>query len=384
MSLIGLLVFIFNVQVYAAPVSTLNSSVRALGMGDAFTAVAADHSALFYNPAGLARVRGFNWRILGVNAGGSNPEAAKTIKDFTSSSSNLDEIVSDLYGETVSLQAGGESLFTMPLVGFGVYDHSSTVVQVHNPVYPMMETSFVNDYGYVLGVGVPLGLVHWGMDIKYVKRTGVDTVFGPASMADLDTDEIKGRMSQWGVGYAADMGASVVIPTPVLNATLSAAWKNMGQTHFTSQNGSEIPFEDNDITFGAALALDLPLLTITPAVDVRYLNRSDLQLMRKVNFGIEIDLPLLDIRGGFREGYYTAGVGVNLGLFQIDAATYGVELGAYPGQVEDRRYVLEFAMELGLGSFSLDGSSSSKSGSGGRKPSSNDSIWGRGRLKQRR
>ncbi|NJL25620.1 MAG: hypothetical protein HC902_10890 [Calothrix sp. SM1_5_4] len=32
--------------------STINSSVRALGMGDAYTSLADDSSSLFYNPAG--------------------------------------------------------------------------------------------------------------------------------------------------------------------------------------------------------------------------------------------------------------------------------------------------------------------------------------------
>jgi hypothetical protein len=99
---------------------------------------------------------------------------------------------------------------------------------------------------------------------------------------------------------------------------------------------------------------------------------------------------LVDIRGGFHEGYYTYGAGVNLGLFLDYAASYGVELGSYPGQIEDRRYVLEFSMELGVGSFGVDGQSGSGahghhgiSGFSGGSGSSH-SIWGSGRLKQRR
>jgi hypothetical protein len=90
----------------------------------------------------------------------------------------------------------------------------------------------------------------------------------------------------------------------------------------------------------------------------------------------------LDIRGGFREGYYTLGAGVNLGLFRVDAATYGVELGDYPGQIEDRRYVVQFSMELGIGNFSATGANSSGSGSSGSR---SNSLWGGGgHLKQRR
>lgn len=165
----------------------------------------------------------------------------------------------------------------------------------------------------------------------------------------------------------------------------------MGGMSFRSEDpNARIPSEKNDMSVGVALSFDTPLLSIGPAIDFRYLNREDIQLMRKLNFGIEIGVPLIDIRGGFHEGYYTAGLGLNLGLFQLDLATYGVELGAYPGQIEDRRYVLEFKMELGLGGFTatslsgekvagVKGGDSAGGGSGGKK-----SFWGGRRLKQRR
>ncbi|NJL25493.1 MAG: hypothetical protein HC902_10185 [Calothrix sp. SM1_5_4] len=162
---------------------------------------------------------------------------------------------------------------------------------------------------------------------------------------------------------------------------------------FRSDNPNTVlPAEENDITLGASMVFDLPLLSVAPALDFRYLNREDLQLTRKINFGIEIGLPLLDIRGGFREGYWTAGLGVNLGLFRVDAASYGVELGAYPGQIEDRRYALEFTMEIGIGNFTAGkvanargGGGSSASSAGGGSGGGSKSIWGGGRrLKQRR
>src|SRR5438105_3337630 len=48
----------------------LYQSNRALGMGDAFTAVANDYSAIFYNPAGLAR-RDEGQVNLSINIGGA-------------------------------------------------------------------------------------------------------------------------------------------------------------------------------------------------------------------------------------------------------------------------------------------------------------------------
>jgi hypothetical protein len=386
-SLTALFLLFFAARAFAWETSTLNSSVRALGMGDAYTALADDESSFFYNPAGLARVRGLNLRIFDVDAGVSGVSAYNKIRDIQGGSgSTLADSISGLYGEHVWTGVGGDSFFTMPMFGFGVYDHAGALMQVNNPVYPQMHTKVINDYGYVMGVGVPAGLLHMGMDLKYIKRMGTDTILGPAAVADLQSSNITSQFTGWGVGYGADLGANVVIPAPFFRAVLSAAWKNVGGITFKSANGTDIPSEPNNITLGAGLKFDTPLLSVAPAVDVNYLNDGNLQLTRKINFGVEIGLPLIDLRGGFHEGYYTAGLGVNMGLFRVDAATYGVELGAYPGQSEDRRYVLQFTMQLGVGSFSADGSS--KSGSGGKNGrsanSTSDSIWGGKRLKQRR
>lgn len=389
LSLVAFAAIILASPVHAQVQSAMNSSVRALGMGDAYTALADDASSLSYNPAGLARVRGLNWRVFSVHAGASGIEAYNKIKDLNSSGdgSGLADKIDQLYGDHVWTGIGGESVFYMPMLAVGLYNRTDALIKVDNPVYPQLYMEAINDYGYTAGIGVPLGpFMAAGLNLRYIKRTGARLPLGASLLADLDMDKLKDRVTGWGTGYAADTGVNVVLPAPFFTATLSAVWKNMGKTVFKSENLTQVlPSDDNNITLGAALKFDTPLLSIAPAVDFQNLNRTDIQLARKLNLGIEIGLPLVDIRGGFREGYYTAGAGVNLGLFQVDVATYGVELGAYPGQIEDRRYVAEFTMELGVGNFSASGSNSKDGGgANGSSSASSKSIWGSRRLKQRR
>lgn len=379
----------------ALEISTIHSHARALGMGDAFTAIASDSSSLFYNPAGLARVRGINWKIFDVRAGANGLNTYNKIKDLNgaSSGSQYADQIDGLYGEHVYTGVGAESAFTAPMFGFAVYDHADALVRVDNPIYPQLYTSVINDLGYVGGFGAPLSpFVHFGMDFRYVKRTGARLPFGAAFLADLDPKKIYSHVTGWGQGYGMDAGLNIVLPAPLFTATLSTVWRNIGQMSFRSDDpNTNIPTEDNDVTVGLGLVFDTPLVSVAPALDLRYLNSSKYQMTRKINFGVEVGLPIVDIRAGFREGYYTYGAGVNLGLFRVDAASYGVELGAYPGQIEDRRYVVEFTMELGVGSFtassssdkggggSSDGASAGGAGGGGSR-----SFWGSGRLKQRR
>lgn len=44
----------------------------------------------------------------------------------------------------------------------------SALIRVDNPVYPNLHVRVVNDYGYVFGVGVPAGPIHFGLDLKYI------------------------------------------------------------------------------------------------------------------------------------------------------------------------------------------------------------------------
>lgn len=380
------LLFSVGANAVLNPISTLNSSARGLGMGDAFTALSNDDSALFYNPAGLVRVRGLNLKLFGVRVGVSGLDAYQSVQGLqTNTASGFADAIDEIYGESVGVKAAGEAAFTTPFFGFAAYNHADTLLQINNPVFPEVYANIINDYGYVMGLGLPIGpLIHTGLNLRYVKRTGARENFGATNIADLDSADLTARVTNWGKGYGADAGVNLVVPLPFFSATVSAVWKNIGQTVFRSPDPDvEIPFEDNDITLGVGLAFETPLLSIAPAVDVRRLNDTNVQITRKLNLGVEVGLPLLDIRGGFHEGYYTYGLGVNLGVLRVDAATYGVELGAYPGQMEDRRYLVEVTMDLGVGWFGYSGGASKDSGSGSGK-SNSKSIWGGRRLKQRR
>ena len=364
-----------------------NTSVRALGMGNAYLGVVRDADSLFYNPAGLARVSGINWLIADVKVGANGAEVMETINDIQGSSSFSDTINS-LYGDHVWLGAGAKSAFTLPYLGVSVYDSLDAMLDVNNPMYPNLDISAVNDYGYAIGGAIPLlPTMHIGTVIKYIQRTGSRVPFGPSFVGSLDPDTIMESVETKGRGYSMDLGLNLLIPGPV-SPVMSFVWRNVGVTSFKAESLTLAapPRDLDEMSLGLALNLDAGLVTVNPAFDFRYLNRSDVQLGKKVHFGVEIGLPLIDIRAGFNQGYYTAGVGLNLGIIRMDAATYGEELGAYPGQREDRRYMLQFSLELGFDPISgtLGGGSGGSSSSSASKSSSGGGGRRGPRLKQRR
>lgn len=375
---------------WASELIELNTSVRALGMGNAYLAAVKDADSLFYNPAGLTRVSGLNWTIAGVRAGINGLETLEDVADIQGTST-FETAIRNLYGDHIWAGGAGKTAFSMPYFAAAVYDSLDASVDINNPVYPNMDLSVVNDLGYTVGGAFPLGpVLSLGTAIRYVQRTGARVPFGPTYISTLDPDSIQTAVERKGNGYAMDLGLNASLPGPV-SPVFSFVWKNVGITKYKGDSPTVLtpPNDLDEMSIGAALDVDAGLVSVMPVFDFKYLNRSDVQLGKKIHLGVEIGIPMMDIRAGFSEGYYTLGLGLNLGLFRMDAATYGVELGEYPGQREDRRYVVEFTMELGFDpSLGIVGGGSG--GSGGRAKgdsgsgSGSHSGWGGRKLKRRR
>jgi hypothetical protein len=147
--------------------------------------------------------------------------------------------------------------------------------------------------------------------------------------------------------------------------TFSFVWQNLGQTRFTPLTGSAPPPMDNNAIAGFAMNFESALIDIRPAIEFRHINLRDEQLGKRLHLGLEIALPGITIRAGANQGYYTAGLGFDMKYFRLEAATYGVELDTYPGQQEDRRYLVQMTLD-----FNFDPSFNFGSGaSGGGRPS---------------
>ena len=349
------------------------TSARALGMGNAYTAVVRNADSLFYNPAGLGRVSGINLTILDVKAAANNSAAYSKLKNLQGgSSSDFADTVDSLYGDRVTANASAKTAMVFPYLGFGIFDNFDFSFTAQNPAMTTLNVNAINDISYAVGVAAPFGpFVDAGIVAKKIKRIGVREPIGPSVLGNLSSDALKNSVNVGGNGYSLDLGMNLLIPGPV-QPVVSFTWRNFGVTKFMpdTDGGLTPPSERDDMTLGASLTFSSLLVNVTPAIDLRYLNRSDVQTTKKVSLGIELAFPVVEVRAGLNQGYYTAGVGVNLGLIRVDAATYGVEMGAYAGQLVDRRYVLEAALEL-----DFDFGHSSGGGSGGR---------GSRHLKQRR
>jgi hypothetical protein len=68
---------------------------------------------------------------------------------------------------------------------------------------------------------------------------------------------------------------------------------------------------------------------------------------RTLHMGMEARFASIFLgRVGINQGYFAAGVGIDLSVLTIEAATYGEELGLNTGDMQDRRYALRVALQL--------------------------------------
>jgi hypothetical protein len=68
---------------------------------------------------------------------------------------------------------------------------------------------------------------------------------------------------------------------------------------------------------------------------------------RLTHWGAETHLTsVFAFRGGFNQGYLSAGFGIDLKIISFDIATYGEELALNTGEQQDRRYALKVAIHI--------------------------------------
>ena len=343
------MILFFWQPLYSKELFEYAQSIRALGMGNAYTAVVRDGDALFYNPAALGRVEGINLTVLNLYAGLNGENAYNSAQTIANSTATGIDRFSDFFGQRLWLGLGGKVHLTTPNFGIGVYGSGSSGLELKDPILPYFDINYIADYGIVLGGSFPIGPnSHVGLTAKRITRQGTDEEIGVSSFLDGQTTNLQSSLNRRGNGYGADIGFVWELPVP-LNPVISGVWKDLGTTSFLKEAGLEKPPRILDERIlGIAAGFDFALFGMTAALDYKHINMTKEIIGKKIHMGLEFDLPLIDIRGGFSQGYYSLGASLDLFIFQLDVAYYGVEVGEYPGQDEDRRIQLALTMDIGF------------------------------------
>ena len=348
-------------------------SARALGMGNAYSAVVSDYNALFYNPAALDKIHGLHLSLLTPQVGTDALTAYTTYQEI--SGGTLSSVINNFFGQQVWIGFNDTLAYSMNDFALAGFDNFNLSFNLNNPPYPQLNMYAANDYGIAGGFAtslLPNNALRVGFTVKRITRYGGTIALGPTSLANASTlnTQVSNLISDYGTGYGLDTGVLLTLPGPS-QPTIALVWQNIGQTAFTPVTGTVAPSAmDDDPVIGYSMLFDTGALTVQPSLEFSHINLDQTyQLGLLMHVGVEMKfLGGLALRGGFNQGYWTAGVGIDLSYLRIDAASYGVELETFPGQLQDRRYILQVTMDLNFDPNFDFLKSGSSSGSGAASP----------------
>jgi len=281
-----------SAETRSAILLTLPSSARGLALGEAWSAVADDESALFYNPAQLARVRG-------LSIGGSlqNYIASTTLGAFA---------------VAVPLKHGTLAL-GLQLLDYGSADEVVPVDGSNGQIgSPTGSTVTAEDMAFTLGYGIAFGARHEfriGAALKYARQE-VASYSGGALAGDI------------GAAYSFHSGWDV-----------SAALQHAGSSLTLAAVSAPLP-----MTWRVAVAapgVNAAAFTLRPMAEARQVSGAEVNgvlgtegIWRTGTTG-----TMLSVRAGYAfrntsdaRSPFTAGAGITLGRLQVDYAYESFDL----------------------------------------------------------
>ena len=332
--------------------SEWHSTARALGMGNAAIAGADDPStAMFYNPAALAGNRKFQFEFLSpqFEFSTSNFKVAKQMGDHGRLLS-LDKTVPLLDGRR------GKPVY----LGFSIYPNASAknfavgilVSAQGGAAIDKDGKLFIrSQYLVVPSLGMTMGLLS-GIFKLGVAGRAVQVTTNNKSTSDLTGNGYLIEPAE-GFGIALDAGLLLTLPVATLPAFGFVA-RNIGDTNLgkkaiepvgkgeTTDAGAAPMMYDAGFSIQPKLGQTTVLKFSSDYRDLTHESQAD--TMRKINLGIEFAFNRrLYFRGGFGQGYWTAGFGLGGKGASLDLATYGEEI--HPTRyhyIEDRRVAIRY------------------------------------------
>lgn len=322
-------------------------STRSRAMGGTSIAFARGTDALFYNPAALAKVEGYSFKILGTHLGASTN--SQRLVDQMGSGSGSTISPSDLlglYGNTYFAEASLMSGMVFPYFGAGAYSYNYTAEKFNDPVFPTFDVNFFSEYGYIVAGAIPLGdRSSIGIAGRHAKRWAANEKILVADLiGTTERDLIESRFLNKGAGEALDF--SFLTSFPNSDVSLAVVWKDVGDTRYRPYSGVGPDRQENNLSLGLAWQKAIGIMDVTTAFEYNYIREVGTDFSKKIHAGAEVSFGLIDLRAGLSQGYLSYGAGVDLWLISLDVAAYSEELGSVIGQERNDRYQATLSINL--------------------------------------
>jgi hypothetical protein len=325
---------------------------RAQAMGNAFTAVADDELAVFFNPAGLAGVQKISINITTVTADVSNDIISNysTLSSTLGNLSNLSDL-NNLIGKNIYARTLGSFSLVMPkfaIVGFG---DEQIGLSLNNQASPQGFYGAQTTYGAQTGFGFTIlklkrkkGELRFGVSGKMLWRAGGFQYPTLNTLMTLNTGTFTSNLTNFGLGFGVDTGMQFIYHFgKKFTVSAGVAYKDIGNTAFVS--GADP--QKSDLTGGIAGTFKSSDIALTLAYDYGHiLDYADWR--RKSHLGLELKFPVISLYGGLNEIYPCFGAGLDIGIVKIMYVNYVEELASVVGINPEGRQMVQFTFKFDL------------------------------------
>jgi hypothetical protein len=311
-SILGISAPLFAVN-YSNEVLAIGVGARAMGMGGAFSAIADDSTAVYWNPAGLPQIK--------------NAEISAIEQGRQYSGLGLNEVGSRYLFASGAVNAGGAGSFGAAFMRFGVED-IPYVTGLDAQGVPIQQGSFqTQDFGFMASWGK-----RWhksfssGLTLKYLSggTIGLKTALGDASYSYFGAD----------LGFLVDFGG---MSRSMKGLSFGLNLQDLGNTGVQWKNTPTSPTDAVDLNPKAGLAYSPQMRflrdngsVVTFAVDADPKYGSNTLMHYGGEFWYK---DTLAFRGGLRQflgGYQslegTLGASFKIYILQVDYAFINYEL----------------------------------------------------------
>lgn len=346
LSIVGLLA-LGHASAEAQEIREFYTGVRQLGMGGAYTAVVNDETSILTNPAGLGKIRDVIWTVADLELHGafedtkvatlSNATKVFAIQDLLDSLNNAKGVHWHAKGQVFPSLVG-------PNFGIGILGNYSYDGEVDS-TGTTFRLDYRNDFALALGYCFRFfnGIVKLGVGARLVDRVEVSEDL-PANSTNLSLDNLASE----GMGLGTDIGLTIAAPIALI-PTISVVARDVGMTSYELTDGIFRSTQTRPLptaqSVDGGLAL-FPILsnhvraTLTAEVHGLTTLSEEQDFMRRLHVGAELNMAdFFFLRAGMNQRYWTAGVELASERFQLQAASYGEEIGVSPATREDRRWV---------------------------------------------
>jgi outer membrane protein OmpA-like peptidoglycan-associated protein len=318
--------------------------MRPMAMGGAGIAIADDENAMFYNPAGLARIQYWRFTLPYFQVGTDTHSFdqaqfwAAHANDFSKFPNVPPETASALADTRIHAETEGSWKYIGPHFGLGMWLNTDDLMTTSAILVPQVhwdvEAALIEAMSFGWGWDIPhFGYLAVGSTFKATQRGVSNQTYNALELADLSGVDFN---TQWGGGF--DMGLmyqpTSEITVAVVAADLYTRIMDEVQTPNLKVGMAYKPYWLNFQDLSTTLAFDVVELNWQGDNEFKNSPENAAQLnLAKTRLGLEFVLSgLLALRGGMYEGYPTAGIGLLTGFINIEWTYFGRELGTYPGQ----------------------------------------------------